>query len=216
MSLKQKILKAAKAYDIPCAWSGLWFIRKRWVKEPEFANNNGREVVLPPDEYKMLFRVTDSTMHLNVPGDCVMNDTPHEILTHMNFMLRAHGRVLITGLGLGCVVRGCLVNPNVKEIVCIEKEIDVLKLVLPYMPERETDRLKIIHADAHEWVKENKTKFDCAWHDLWSDIDNGEEALDVQHVKLIESCSEFVDYQGAWALNREIKKGVKRFLGEIA
>jgi hypothetical protein len=35
-----------------------------------------------------------------------MNDFPQELKKHLDFVLRARGRVLVTGLGLGCVVRG--------------------------------------------------------------------------------------------------------------
>jgi spermidine synthase len=128
-----------------------------------------------------------------------MEDTPFELRKHLQFMLQARGRVLITGLGLGCVIRGCLANPAVEHVTCIENSPDVLKLVAPYMP---TERLSIIEADALEWTALNREPFDCAWHDLWTDRDNGEPHLDLWHTRLIYNCRQQIKRQGAWAYSR--------------
>jgi len=132
-----------------------------------------------------------------------MEDTPHELGTHLNFILHAHGNVLITGLGLGCVIRGLLTNAAVKHITCIENSKDVLKLVAPFMPQ---ERLTIIEAEALEWTAQNKTVFDCAWHDLWTDRDAGQPHLDEWHLQLLFNCRRNVGAQGAWAFDRTLKK----------
>lgn len=201
---QDKLLSAARAEGIPEGWSGLWFIRKMETPTGVPIDRNGHEIFVPAGTYTYLFRMTDSTLHLEPPGTVVMEDTPVELKTHLPFIRRARGRVLVTGLGLGCVVRGLLANETVEHVTCIEKSKDVLKLVGPYMPQ--TDRLSIVHACAFEWVAENKTTFDYAWHDLWTDRDAGEPPLDLWHTRLIFGCLGTVKYQGAWRYSKPARK----------
>ena len=201
-----KILKAARADSIPEGFSGWWFIEKRSYKEDTPSNHKGRDVICPKGTYTYLFRITESALKENRPGEIVMEDTPLELKTHLNFMLHAHGQILITGLGLGCVIRGLLANPNVDRVTCIEKSEDVLDMVQPWMP---VDRLEIIHADALSWTKQNKEKFDFAWHDLWTNRENGEPHLASWHTELLFNCKNKVRFQGAWDFPRPIKRLIK-------
>lgn len=199
--LRERILSAAKANDIPANSSGLWSVRKLIVKKPTLATRDNKLVEIPPRLFTYLQCYTTGTLHTE--GECVMHDTPDELNTHLDFMMRARGRVLITGLGLGCAVRGCLANPAVTHVTCIEKSRDVLKLVAPFMP---TERLSIIYADAIEWTARNKVDYDCAWHDLWSNPDKNEEHLQVMHSHLLANVGHNARFQGAWAMPREHKK----------
>lgn len=133
-NLKQTVLAAARADAIPAGDSGLWMVRKDIARKPILAKRNDKLVQIPAGTYTSLVRWTESTLHLH--GEVVMHDVPAELNTHLDFMLRANGRVLVTGLGLGCVVRGCLANPAVRHVTCIENSVDVLKLVAPYMMTR--------------------------------------------------------------------------------
>jgi hypothetical protein len=196
----ENLLLAARAEAIPEGWEGLWFIQKTKVKMMQITLHNGEYRTLPAGVYTALFRMTDSTMHRYPPGEVVMEDTPFELRTHLTFMLKAGGNVLVTGLGLGCVVRGLLANPAVDHITCIEKSQDVLRLVQPHMPK--TDRLAIIHADALEWTATTTQTFDYAWHDLWTNRDVGEPSLDEWHTRLILNCRHKAKKQGAWKYSR--------------
>lgn len=200
---KAQILEAMKAHAIPAAWSNLWYVTKAEILKPTPGIRHSQSVLLEPGKYTWLYRVTDSTMYSDPPGEVVMEDTPFELRTHLGFVLRAHGNVLVTGLGLGCVVRGLLANPAVESVTCIENSPDVLNLVAKYMP---TSRLAIIEADALEWTAKNIQIFDCAWHDLWTDRDAGEPHLDFWHTQLLRNLRKTVKNQGAWALDRGIKK----------
>lgn len=131
-------------------------------------------------------------------GEMVMHDYPQELAKHLDFMLRAHGRVLITGLGLGCVARGCLANPAVKEITVIERDNAVIDLVWPHMPQI----INLVEADAVQWCKETNEQFDCAWHDLWTDDEKGEPHLQVVHSELLGAMLEKAKLQGAWEFPR--------------
>jgi len=125
-----------------------------------------------------------------------MDDTRPELESHLGFMRQAEGRVLVTGLGLGCVVRGLLAKRSVTAVTVIEKSADVLKLVKPHMPRDE--HLEIIHADALTWAGQTDRTFDYAWHDLWTDRTKGEPHLALWHTRLLLDMRDKVTRQGAW------------------
>lgn len=200
---KIDLLASMKADSVPAGWSDLWFIVKADITKPTPNVRHGKPVLVPPGKYTFLYRLTDATLYCDPPGEVVMEDTPFELQTHLGFVMQARGRVLVTGLGLGCVVRGLLANPAVARVTCIENSKDVLKLVAPHMWQ---DRLEIIEADALEWTAKNKERFDCAWHDLWTDRGSGEPHLDIWHASLLANCRNTVKQQGAWAFSRQAKK----------
>lgn len=179
--MKEQILQAARAEAIPRGEDGLWSVKKLNLVKPFEGEDKGRKISLQPGVYTQLFRVTQATMHLS--GDLVMHDFPEELRTHLDFMLKAHGKVLVSGLGLGCVARGLLANPNVTHVTVLENSKSVLRLVYPYMPH--TVRLTILRADALRWTKETRQVFDCAYHDLWTDTSMGEPHLQIVHQQLV-------------------------------
>lgn len=214
MTLKENVLKAARATHIPEGRSGRWTVQRFRTLGPLLVpREEGKVAVLPAGEYTQLYCMTDATMHQI--GELVMDDTERELKKHLSFMLAAHGRVLITGLGLGCVVRGCLANPAVKHVVCIERSMDVMNLVGTQMP-RDDKRLTIILADALEWVPRHSRpgEFDCAWHDLWTDTCQGEPHLALWHSKLLVHCIESkVKVVGAWSFPRYIRRSYREKVG---
>lgn len=218
-TMKTKLLAAAKADDIPANAVGQWHIHKITLKRDITAQKDGRMVHVPAGNYTQLWRWTLATIQARLdgtgtePGELVMTDSPDELNTHLEFMLRAHGKVLITGLGLGCVIRGCLANPAVARVVCIERDPHVIKMVGPHMP----DRCTIIQADAVRWVKNNlpRQRFDCAWHDLWSDPDKDEPHLALTHSSLFVACHGAVKFQGAWAFPKDQKRIWAKTVGGI-
>lgn len=200
-TLKQQILAAAKADSIPAGESGLWYVKKCVLEKPVLCVHEGKLKGVPPGNYTYLLRWTDATMHLD-EGECVMHDTPDELVTHLEFMLKAHGRVLISGLGLGCVVRGCLANPRVTHVTVIELSQDVLKLVHRHMPQ--DPRLVVIRDDALKWTKRYGNGFDCAWHDLW--LEPEDRHLQEAHMDLVCALADKVRFQGAWAFPRYFRR----------
>lgn len=200
---KAAILSAMKADMIPAGESGLWYVKKGIVEAPAIVVHHRTIVRLPAGTYTMLYCLTESTIHHPIPGEVVMEDTPFELRSHLGFAMKAYGNVLVTGLGLGCVVRGLLANPAVEHVTVLENSKDVLKLVQPFMP---ADRLTIIEADALEWTAKATAHFDCAWHDVWTNRDEGEPHLDVWHSKLLQNCKGKIKAQGAWAFDRGCKR----------
>jgi hypothetical protein len=204
---KSDLLTAMQANSIPAGWSNLWYVAKTTFTKPAPGIRHGKSVTVSPGTYTFLRRLTETTLYHAPAGEIVMEDTPFELQTHLGFVMHARGKVLVTGLGLGCVTRGLLANPHVEHVTCIENSKDVLKLVAPHMP---TERLTIVEADALEWTAKNKETFDAGWHDLWTDTDEGEPHLDIWHSTLLANCRDTVRQQGAWAFDRRAKKVLLR------
>lgn len=111
-----------------------------------------------------------------VQGELVwMSDTPAEVLDHLSFIAEAHGAVLITGLGLGMVAHGVLAKleeglPVVRKVTVVEQNEHVVALVAPALRARFGARVEVVHADAYTWKPAKGTTYDCAWHDVWPEI----------------------------------------------
>ena len=190
----KSLLNAMRADGIEPKEHGLWHIEREKCP-PIISFNRGWATAL--------YRITEGTMHTK--GELVMIDHRFELEKHLEFVRTAHGRVLVTGLGLGCVVRGLLAQPDVTDITVIERDISVLKLVAHTLP----GSVQIIHADVFGWLTDSTDHFDCAWHDLWSNPDDKEEPLQLSHAKLICNLSNRVQYQGAWAFPRKFKRAYR-------
>ena len=121
-------------------------------------NPHGHTLVIKPGNYTKL----------GVGGVLMMSDTPAELRAHLPIVRNATGSVLITGLGLGIVVRACLAKPEVTDVTVIEKSQNVIDLVGPHMPKR---KLTVIQGDAFTWKPPKDKRYDAVWHDIWPEID---------------------------------------------
>lgn len=138
-----------------------------------------------------------------------MSDDEIELRRHLEFVLHARGRVLVTGLGLGCVVRGLAAVGAVESIDVVERDADVIHLVGPYLWDPLTSEIPVrIHcADALDFVRRRRhRRWDFAWHDLWTDEAQGEEALPIVHQRLLLELRGRVGWQGAWAFPRDVRR----------
>lgn len=153
------------------------------------------------DDYTMLYRFTEATIHLPF-GEIVMEDSKRELRKHLPIWMTARGRVLVTGLGLGCVVRGLLANPDVERIDVVEIDRHIIRAIGPEF--EGDDRVSLHHADALKVAWSPDTRFDYAWHDIWSDTSAGEPALQFLHGKLLVKYCQLARVQGAWAFPRDL------------
>lgn len=204
LPLPGRILQAMRAEALPEGSAGSWRVR-RLTQSVEASDELARR-------FGRGYRVTDPGVHtglecttwstLNRPhGELVMLDSWAELRSHLAFVLRARGEVLVTGLGLGCVVRGLLLRDEVTRIDVVERERDVIRLVAPHLPS--DSRVRIHRRDAMTFVTETKSwGWDCAWHDLWSHPDRDEDHLANVHTKLFVALRDQVRVQGAWAYPR--------------
>lgn len=169
------------------------------------------------------FNVSDSEAMLNnirssgpmriVPGtykklvianEVVMSNTRMEIITNREFVLSAHGNVLINGLGLGMVVEQLLKKDRVEHITIIEKDQTVIDLVAPVFKNEE--RVTIIKACAFEYQPPKGVIYDFVWHDIWTYIHPNNL---VEMTRLHRKYGKRSHWQGSWAkhLCQHIKKG---------
>lgn len=146
-----------------------------------------------------LMRRTEATVHMP-HGESVMSDEPRELRRHLPIVLHAHGRVLVTGLGLGCVVRGLVANERVEHVDVLEVDWDVIALVGPSLMGVPKVTLHQGDARTHEWPE--GTRWDYAWHDLW--CEHG--SLDLLHAEVLARYDGMAGWQGAWQLPREVKR----------
>lgn len=177
---------------------GLWTIQRLPVNELVAAGRVGRST------YTLLRRVSMRTLHQEGPGEVVMEDSREELLRHMPIWMAARGRVLITGLGLGCVVRGLLAKPAVTHIDVVELDPSIIRICGAEFAGN--PRVTLHHGDAEHYRWPRDTRWDFAWHDLWTD----DEHLQKLHFRLFARFMDLVGRQGAWGFPREIKRVLRR------
>ena len=158
------------------------------------------------DSMTLLHRLTLATMH-KPPGEVVMEDSLRELRRHLPIWLRARGKVLVTGLGLGCVVRGLLASDHVEQVTVIEIDEGILRVVGKEF--EGNARVRLIHGDA--FTVELGEQFDFAWHDIHA-MDDDSPHLDVLHTRLLMRFHRQCAIQGAWQLPRFFKRGAPAWL----
>lgn len=104
--------------------------------------------------------------------DVVTSDTPAEIYQQYISFSKAHGHVLVGGLGLGMCAEMMLKFRAVKSVTVVEKDPQVIDLVQPQIDKR----IKVVHADLYEFLGKLSTfaratacdcRFDFAYYDIW-------------------------------------------------
>ena len=133
----------------------------------------------------------------------VMSDVPAEVDDHREAWERAHGKVLVHGLGLGMFVAACLRKPSVKSVTVIEKSPEVVRLVRPHLHARfGYSRLNLMTDDALTWAPAPGWRWDVAWHDIWTNID----PKNLREMKALHRrFASKVGWQGSWS--RELIEG---------
>lgn len=183
---------------------GPWSIERRLASDSILGEF---DLVGGPD-YTLLRRHTMATLHLE-GGEIVMEDSVRELSKHLPIWLAARGRVLKTGLGLGCVVRGLLANPAVDHVDVVEIDADIVRVIGAEFAG--DPRVTIHQADALTWDFGDQ-RWDYAWHDIWTE---GNKGLQVLHMQLITRFWDAVTHnQGAWAFPRVVHRAAAiRLLG---
>lgn len=180
---------------------GLWEIKRQTLDGVAAYMAGSRSMTV-------LCRWTEATLQ-NPAGEVVMEDSHRELCRHLPIWFAAHGRVLKTGLGLGCVVRGLLAKPEVEHVDVVEIDADIIRVIGPEFDGN--PRVTIHHADALTWDF-GERRWDFAWHDIWTE---GNDHLQVLHAQLIARYGPAVAAkQGAWMLPRLVHRiAPERLLG---
>ncbi|MBQ8311139.1 MAG: hypothetical protein IJX80_09035 [Clostridia bacterium] len=106
-----------------------------------------------------------------------MTVTPNEIETMREPIRESHGRVLTLGLGLGYYAFHITEKADVKSLVVVERDAEVIalfkKYILPQFPHG--DKLTVVQADAFAYMEEKMPHegFDYVFCDLWHDASDG-------------------------------------------
>ena len=96
-------------------------------------------------------------------GRLLTSDQPIEIYQQYLSFNRAHGDVLVGGLGLG--MAACLIHDlgGVRSVTVVEKEKEIIELIQPQIhPD-----IEVIHADLYDFLKSPPRIYDFAYHDIW-------------------------------------------------
>lgn len=196
----ERLIDACRAPDdLAPRDAGLWYTRRFDVRDfGPVGYWRLPRTITPYQTWTALFRWTDATIHLGY-GECVMEDSPEELRRHLPILVRARGRVLVTGLGMGCVVRGLLARPDVEHIDVVE--IDPHILTLAGLEFEAEPRVTLHEGDALTYDWPAGARWDYAWHDCWCE----DGPLDGLHARLLARYRGRCDRQGAWQLDRRVK-----------
>lgn len=122
---------------------------------------------------------------------CFMSTQPFELEDNRRFVSIAHGRVLVSGLGLGLILPD--LSRKCDHVVVLEKEKDIINLVAPHV---DLQNVEIIHADVLNWEPRDGEHFDFAWHDIWATITYKNLP---EMVKICRRYKSHVDRQVCWS-----------------
>jgi hypothetical protein len=136
----------------------------------------------PPGTYTRLMR----------GGTVVMSDTPDEMRDHWEPVHRAHGHVLINGLGLGMVLKAVLLKTEVTAVTVVEISKEVIDLVAPHYDD---PRVHVVHASAFDYQPPKNVRYGAVWHDIWDYI-CGDNLPEMTRLK--RKYGRRADWQGCW------------------
>jgi spermidine synthase len=103
----------------------------------------------------------------------------HELLVHPPMLAHPNPeKVFIAGGGEGATLREILRHSNVKKVVMVDIDSDVIKVCKKYLPEYnagafDDKRAKVYNTDARKWLAETKEKFDVIIIDLTEPVEAG-------------------------------------------
>ena len=76
---------------------------------------------------------------------------------------KAHGDVLVAGLGLGMIHQQLIENDDITSVTIVEKNQEVIDLVWEHCLKNE--KFRLVHADIYEWQPDST--WDVGWFDSW-------------------------------------------------
>jgi len=150
---------------IPEGQNGDWKVEKFTITEEEAKFHNIR-ATFSFSERGRYIKAGEYT-RLKRKGTIVMSDTPAELSDFSWFVYKAKGKILLNGLGLGCVLQSLLNKKEITQIVVNEISKEVIELVGNHFSDK---RLTINHANAFEYKPPKELHFDYVYHDIWDDL----------------------------------------------
>lgn len=121
------------------------------------------------DLYAMLHGIPSGKfIKLTRRGEVVMSNTGMEKRTNSSFVVKAHGNVLIGGLGIGLILLAIQDKEEVKQITVVEKNKEVIELVGNQLPLN--SKVHIVHDDVFEYNP--LFKYNTIYMDIWNYINS--------------------------------------------
>lgn len=124
-----------------------------------------------------------SYVKLVVDGVLMMSDTHMERYTNEAFVSKAHGDVMIAGLGVGLILNALeskVQSGEINSITVYEKYQDVIDLVFPkykHLP------IKVICQDILEYKPSKEETYDTIYFDIWPRISK----CNLQQIKILHN-----------------------------
>lgn len=184
--------------EVPPGEHGDWEVREMRVEQWSGVSSEAAYLgrLVPPGTYTGLFH-EDGVEYESGRADLPwMSDTPAEVLDHLAFVWRAHGRVLISGLGLGVALKAVLAKPCVTRVDVVEHDPDVVALVWPTY--RDDPRVHLHLQDVWDGpVDWDQREWDVVWHDVWPHI----KVSNLAEMELLEGVYDLAEggWVGHWA-----------------
>lgn len=160
-------------------------------------------LLLGGDTMSILGRVSWLTLHQKDHYEVVMEDSARELRRHLPIFRHGRGRVLVSGLGLGCVVRGLLTKPEVEHIDVVEIDRDIIRhfgVEFAF-----NSRVTLHHGDALTYEWPDDARWDVAWHDI---VCVKGDSLALLHARLVKRFYDRCTRQGWWGAGARIARRV--------
>ena len=103
-------------------------------------------------------------------GEVVMSNTEMEEDTNREIVQKAHGDVLIAGLGIGMIILAIQDKAEVRTITVIEKSAEIIDMVIHQLPLNH--KVEVIEEDIFTWEPEKGFKYDTIYFDIWNYINS--------------------------------------------
>ncbi len=144
-------------------------------------------------------------------GTTWMSITPYEINTMKKAINEATGNVLVQGLGLGYYPYMVSLKNEVKKVVVIEKDRDVIEIFNKYLKKFFNNKVEVIEGDAYELTEKllKEEHFDYMFFDIYHDEADG-LPLYQKMLKLIQ-INKF-DIKASYWIERSILEIARRCL----
>lgn len=108
-----------------------------------------------------------------------MSTTQMEMAGMVEAERKAHGRVLTSGLGLGCFTWLAAQKRAVDEVVVVERDADLVMMMKDQLGDH--PKITYVIGDLREYLEAMTTRFDFMFLDIWIDVVGPiMEALDIQ------------------------------------
>jgi hypothetical protein len=118
-------------------------------------------------------------LRLTCGGHTIMSNTPMERATNQIAVDKAHGHVLVGGLGLGWVTLAIAAKREVDHVTVIEKSACVINLVGSRLPAN--PKVTILMANAYDFRPSFKP--DVVYYDIWPNVPNEDDREDMRRLR---------------------------------